>query len=353
MSHIEIIVPFGLPPANMAPALIRELRAPALTLLISRAKALPRMTPFGELSRVLPHGAWLAYQFGLTATIESDNSPPVATAAMQMLGQTPAAGFWFILNPAHIQVGMDQASLTDMRQLALNGAESRALFDAAKPCFDEAGKTLLYGDATTWFVRADDWKALRTSTPDAACGRNLMPWMPEGERELEWRKLHNAVQMLWHLHPVNAAREQRGERAVNALWLWGAASGALPTLPAIVPYTTTYKLSGWMSVFGQFSPDNLPECTATALIAALPEHGLLLLDNLITPALGNDWEQWIANFHKLEDNWFAPLLAALQEQKIDSFTLHLSNDVTLATFASNKQTLRKFWIRKSLAYLQQ
>ncbi|MBS1187972.1 MAG: hypothetical protein H6R04_1990 [Burkholderiaceae bacterium] len=352
MRHIEIIVPFGLPPASMASALVHQMHAPALATLISRAKMPPRMPEFEPVARVLPHGAWLAYQFGLTAALESCNSPPVATAAMQMLGMTPGTGVWFILNPAHIHLGLDHATLSDLRQLSLSNAESRALFDAAKPYFDQADKTLLFGDASTWFVRANDWNALLTSTPDAACGRNLLPWMPEGERELEWRQLHNAVQMAWHAHPVNTAREQRGAEPVNALWLWGAASRALASLPAIVPYTATYCLSGWMSAFGPFSPDNRQTCSAIELTRNPPEHGLLLLDSLLPPALGNDWPQWIASVNALEKDWFAPLLEALQEQTLDRLTLHLSNDISLTTFVNDRQTLHKFWIRKSLARLQ-
>ncbi|MBS1170259.1 MAG: hypothetical protein H6R01_1177 [Burkholderiaceae bacterium] len=352
MRHIEIIVPFAFLPASMASTLLRDLHAPALATLISRAKMPPRMPEFEPLARVLPHGAWLAWQFGLTAAIESGNSPPIATAAMQMLGITPGTGVWFILNPAHIHLGLDHAALSDLRQLSLSNAESRALFDAAKPYFDQAGKTLLYGDAGTWFVRADNWQTLRTSTPDAACGHNLLPWMPEGEHELEWRQLHNAVQMAWHKHPVNAAREQRGAETVNALWLWGAASGSLPSLPAIVPYTATYCLSGWMSAFGPFSPDNQQTCSALELTRNPPEHGLLLLDSLLPPALSNDWQQWITTFNLLENNWFAPLLEALQEHTIDRLTLHLSNDTSLITFINDRQTLHKFWIRKSLARLQ-
>ncbi|MEA5098690.1 MAG: hypothetical protein VB032_09180 [Burkholderiaceae bacterium] len=353
MRHIEIIIPFGLPPAKMAAALIRELRTPALATLVARANAAPRLPEFGPQARVLPHGAWLAYQFGLTADFEQNNSPPIATASMQLLGQTPDHGVWFILNPVNIQVGANQILLSDQRHLNLSDKESHLLFEVAKPCFDAANKTLLYGSNTVWFVRADDWKALRTSTPDAACGRNLIPWMPQGEMATEWNRLHNEVQMLWHQHPINAAREQRGLEPVNALWLWGGASGALPTLPAITPYIATYNLSGWISTFGHFAEENNTNCSAADLIASAPERSLLLIDNLIAPALARDWPQWLNVFHKLEKLWFAPLLAALEEQKIDRLTLHLSHDTSLASFASDRQTLRKFWLRKSLARLKQ
>ena len=352
MRHIEIIIPFGLPIAEIASELIHELRMPALATLISRANALPRMPEFSRHARVLPHGAWLAYQFGLTDDFIQDNSPPVATLAMQLFGQTPKSGVWFILNPVNVQVGANQIVLSDQRHLDLSEKESHALFAVAKPCFDAAGKTLLYGSNTIWFVRADEWKTLRTSTPDAACGQNLLPWMPKGEKATEWNHLHNEVQMLWHQHPVNTAREQRGLEPVNALWLWGGASGALPTLSAITPYTATYNLSGWISTFGHFSEENSTNLTAKELIASAPERSLLLIDRLLAPALATDWQQWIDVFRELEISWFAPLLAALQRQKIDRITLHLSNDTRLATFSADRKSLHKFWVRKSLTHLK-
>jgi hypothetical protein len=50
----------------------------------------------------------------------------------------------------------------DLRNLGLKEPESRALFETALPYFEEAGHALVYGDARTWFMRADDWAG---STP--------------------------------------------------------------------------------------------------------------------------------------------------------------------------------------------
>jgi len=351
MSHIEIILPFGLPPAQMAAKLTHELETPALAALISRMRTTSRLPEFAPHSRALPHEAWLAYQFGLAEKIDSDNSPPFATSAMQLRGLAQGPGHWFILHPAHIDVGHDQMMMTDRRNLALPDAESVVLFNAAKPCFEEAGKTLLYGDAMTWFVRADDWKDFQTATPDMACNRNLVHWMPEGKNELQWRKLQNEVQMVWHKHPANAAREQHGAMSVNALWLWGGCSGAMPNFPAILPYTAAFGFSGRMEAYGQFFPENLPEYKVGAILAHPPEHGLVFIDDLIAPALAGDWHAWLAAYNQLEDEWFEPLFEALQNQRIDRITLNISNDTAFKTFKTDRPSQRKFWIRKSLKNL--
>lgn len=335
----------------MAAKLVHELETPSLATLIARTRMALRQPDFAPLSRALPHEAWLAYQFGLSEKIDSSNSTPFATAAMQLRGLAQGPGHWFILHPAHIDVGHDQMMMVDRRTLALPDAESLALFHAAKPCFDEAGKTLLYGDAMTWFVRADDWSDFRTATPDMACNRNLVNWMPEGEHELQWRKLLNEVQMVWHTQPVNATREARGALTVNALWLWGGCSGAMPNFPAILPYTAAFGFSGRMEAYGQFFPKNLPDYEVADILAHPPEHGLVFIDDLIASALAGDWHEWLAAYNKLEDEWFAPLFEALQNQRIDRITLNISNDIALRTFTTDRQLQRKFWVRKSLRNL--
>src|SRR5660398_127405 len=149
MSHIEILLPFGLPPQNEGHALLSKLHAPGLMHLISRCRKSSRLPDFTPRAKALPHEAWLAYQLGLAENIIQTNSPPFATAAMPFYGLAQKTGFWFILHPAHIQLGHDQMIMLDKRQLELTAPQSRALFDAARTSFDEAGKTMIYGDETT------------------------------------------------------------------------------------------------------------------------------------------------------------------------------------------------------------
>jgi len=43
---------------------------------------------------------------------------------------------------------------------------------------------------------------------------------PKGVEALHWHQLFNEIQMLLFSHPVNEAREVRGELPVNSVWLW-------------------------------------------------------------------------------------------------------------------------------------
>ncbi len=348
MSHLDILLPFSLPPPEMAADLLPALQTPAFSTLIARAKPRRRET-LDAFSRALPHETWLARQFGLEDRLHANSSPAVTPAMMQAFGLTPDAGVWFMLHPVHLHIARDHLVLTNQRQLIISEQESRDLFDAAKPLFDEAGKALLYGDAHTWFVRADAWNALRTATPDAASGHNIDIWMPQGAGERDWRKLQNEVQMHWHAHRVNDERESRNLKPVNSVWLWGGAPATMAAPPT--SYKEAINLPGWVKAFGQFATRTVQDFTAADVIALQPERGLLVIDALIEPALGGDWSAWLERFHALETAWFEPLSAALKAGKIDQLSLIMTHSTDLSEMIAGKQSLRKFWIKPSLAKL--
>lgn len=347
MSQLDILLPFGLPPPEFAKDLLQQCKTPAFALLLARAKAIQSET-FDPFARALPHETWLARQL-LAGEALPESSPPVADALMRLHGLQADAGTWFVLQPVHFHIARDHLVLTDPRQLALDDAEARALFDAALPLFEEEGKTLVYGDAKTWFMQADDWQDLHTATPDAACGHNIDIWLPQGAQERAWRKLQNEVQMHWHMHEVNAAREARGARVVNSLWLWGGATpqqACHDSHPA--PYTDVFNLHGWSAALAASAGNRQVDCRAADVIKAAPKQGLLALDSLLPAAMAADWGTWLQEMQQLEADWFAPLLAALQAGQLQRIRFILTDNMRAAEFSASKNALRKFWVKPSL-----
>lgn len=318
MRNTTLLLPFALPPAAHAKDLLAALDMPALALLLARAAEAParEQRPF---SASLPHES-------LLAGTDGSNSPPLAHALMARLGLPAAEGFWFVLQPAHFHVARDHLVLTDLRSLTLTDYDALALFDAAAPLFAELGHELVYGDAQRWFLRADDWADLRTCTPDAAAGHNVDVWLPSGSMARPWRKLHNEVQMLWHLHPINTTRENHGLPRVNALWLWGGA-----------PSASDFPVS------------------RVALMAAqanLIEDDMLVADlSLIPAALAGDWSGWLAGMQMLEAERIAPLLAALQSGRLDRLTLQLTDTSRQREWHATRAGMRKFWRKPALSPL--
>ncbi|KQQ40542.1 hypothetical protein ASF61_06310 [Duganella sp. Leaf126] len=355
MTDITLALPFALPPADMAPHLLRALQVPALAALLGRHSR-QQFHSASEHSRVLPHEAWLARTLHLApAPVTGQTAAPLALACMRGCGlQAQAAeGHWLILQPAHIQVSSTHPSLADPRALQLDEADARALFDAARPFFEELGKPLLFGAPGLWFVRADDWRDLSTASPDTAVNQNLGDWLPEGERARDFRRLQNEIQMLWHAHPVNAAREARGLPAVNSYWCWGGAS-ATPATPASSarPAAPVLAVSGAPSWLQALAAPAWRQATVDQLIAG-PQHGVAMVADLIAPGQASAWAEWIAALQQIDRDWCAPLLAALMAGQLGRVTLMLSHREGWLEVSTTKMAQRKFWRQPNLNLLKQ
>ncbi len=330
MASTTVVLPFALPPAELAPELSRTLQAPSLAALLSRNSLLKKHV-IGDESRILPHEAWLARERG-----------GLAAAVMRGFGLAPKEGYWFIVHPVHIQLARNHLVLADSRRLRLDEADSRTLFELAKPYFDD----LLWGDAETWFMRADGWRELDAASPDAAMGSNLADWMPVGPTALAFKKLQNEIQMLWHEHPVNEARQQRGLAPVNSFWMWGGADSG-PAATAVAPVQD-------LAVGAAAAAPSWLAALATPGANAAPDtSGAVFLPQLIPAGAGNDWGAWLGAMQQLEHEWFAPLLAALRDGRTSDLTLILSSREGWTEIRTSKAALRKFWRAQNLKNLTQ
>jgi hypothetical protein len=337
MAHITLVLPFALPLPEFAPDLVRALQAPALAALLSRTSS-DRRAPNTDIAHALPHETWLARELGLIPD-ERGGDTPFAVAAMRGFGMEPGAGRWHIVTPAHIQIARSHLMMADTRQVSLDDADGRSLFDTARSLCEEIGHELRYGDAHTWFLRADDWTGFETATPDTVANMDLTDFMPKGAGAQADRRLQNEVQMAWHAHPVNAAREARRLPVVNAFWVWGASAQAQPPATTM----TSYAVPGWLAALGRQRLTSLER-----LDDVVAQGGLLVAGNLGEAALAADWNGWLQGMQHLEDTLFAPLLAALKDGRVRELRLVLSSREALADYTTTAMAQRKFWRRPTL-----
>jgi hypothetical protein len=137
---------------------------------------------------------------------------------------------------------------------------------------------------------------------------------------------------MWlHGHPVNLAREARGQLPVSALWLWGggvplaaaaaaaaAAAGASPRLPRL--YGADLLLDGLARLGGQGLP-HLPAGMAAlpAATSALEPAPAQVNDVLVL--LGGGASPDLAAMQALEADWLAPGWAQWRAGRWQSLTL--------------------------------
>ena len=353
MAHISLVLPFALPAPEFAPDLTRALQAPALAALLSKSSG-GQFRPLEASARVLPHELWIARALGLA----HDLVPGVAASAMRGIGLDPGDGMWFVVNPTHIQIARTHLQMGDTRHLDLHEAEARALFDSARPCFEEAGHALAWGTHDTWFMRADDWTDIATASPDAAVNMNLTDWMPSGPQARAFRKLQNDVQVTWFTDPANAAREARGQLPINSFWPWGNASMATEHAQQLVakaagktlarPRVAAFEAPGWLTALAERRLDDL-----AGLDALLNGGGdwLLACGNVAMAGIAADWHGWLQQMQRLEAGLFAPLLAALTAGRVKEVRLVLSHRDGHLETTTTPLAQRKFWRRPTLERL--
>ncbi len=134
-----------------------------------------------------------------------------------------------LLTPVHWHVGREHITLADPAALDLSADESRALFDAVQPLFNDDLGALTWAAPLRWYLTHEHLADLPCASIDRVIGRNVDLWLrsdPQASTaqlaHLRWmRRLQNEVQMLLHQHPVNDAREARGALPVNSFWLSG------------------------------------------------------------------------------------------------------------------------------------
>ena len=323
MKNLELILPFSIPPVGLEKDLLKAMRTPALATLVASSKR-SKIMMVDDFSKALPHEYWLANKVN-----EGDfsTSPANTWNKMQEHRIAPQVGFWFTLQPVHIHFASDHLVLLDPRRLQLKEEEAQRLFEAAKDICNEFQLELIYGDLTTWFLRADAWAGLKTATPDAACGHNIEIWMAQGEQARAWRKLQNEIQMLWFSHPVNQERELKGLNPINSVWISGGADKLMAT-----------------------SRSSLVNKSLTDLLT-LPsdqQNTAAIVDTLTGAALNSDWGYWLEQIHGLENEWFAPLIKALKNKQLEQINLICSDAKQVSQFTITPWSLRQFWIKPSL-----
>lgn len=157
----------------------------------------------------------------------------VPTAPFELLGLQGGAidpnTVFACIQPVHLHATRDHLVLMHPDHIPLTADESAALLEEAKPLLqDEFKAEIIAADPCHWFINPAHFASLATHSVDQAHGRNIDWWLPRDTTELgtarAWRKLQNEIQMLWHISPINEARQASGLPAINSIWISGIGS---------------------------------------------------------------------------------------------------------------------------------
>ena len=272
--HVTLLLAGALLPSDAAAAASGVLQTSALAARLRRATvgATEPHSGFGVIDWLGRHALHLA------------QPPPTAPYALAALGGEPMQDFVWHADPVHLALARDHLVVMPLPS-PLSDAEADALIESANAVVAPDG-VRVERVSGHWFLRAPRrWAIDAVAVADAA-GAPLHEVLPSGNDAPVWLRLLNEIQMSWHVHPVNEAREARGEPPVNSLWLHGGGAWSpLPTLPYTAVHSDAPDIRGIAAATGTpLAPADAP----------LRDGALAVWTDLSLSRALNDWPAWQA-----------------------------------------------------------
>ena len=320
------VIPHLFPTQHLLKAAAPDLHLPALQTLLAR----------GTRESCPADGTEAALCAALG--IKRQQDWPIAPITLAADGGEVEDAYWLRADPVHLRVMRDRIVLANDDVLSVSRGEADALADAIGLHFgDELRPLPLH--PRRWYLRFPVAPQLTTTPLSVAVGRDIDPLMPQGCDAMRFRSQLNELQMLLHDHPVNQARESRGELPVNSLWLWGGGHSPPSRSLSVAMYTRDPEALA----LGAFCNAHLHALPARLDAPLLNTNGIILLDGLVRSGQVGDACGWREALREMENEWLAPLLGALR--KIGPPGLRLLDPVNGKALHLQARDAWKLWRR--------
>lgn len=224
--------------------------------------------------------------------------------------------------PMWQQIGMNTTQQLDSRFIAISEYEAQNLIDSLN--------TFYTGDAVfsalqpqIWQIQLPQMSEWHIPSVLDLDGQTDAMSRSEHQASAQWLQLSTEIQMFLHTHPINQARQQRGEIPINALWLWQPENGA--------PQANTFQaaLTGSNSIWATISPSlHTQQPHDLAQWQRICEENCVAMEQ--TQLFSEDFAQSYHNadiwayqdtLNQWENRFFAPLDNLLQTGKLKQIQL--------------------------------
>lgn len=331
-----LFIPHLLPSGAIAGQAAGDLPLAALRKLLARSR-------HQCLAPVSPE-AWLCQAF----EVEKQQDWPVAPLTLMRDGVEPGTRYWLRADPVHLRLQRDQVLLADCSMLGLTPQDAGEIVAFLNRHIEQDGLRLIAPDAGRWYLGLERAPQLTTHSLNEVAGADISLSLPAGADAPHWHKVANEIQMLLHSHPLNDAREVRGDMTINSVWLWGG--GTRPPVPGrhFSAVWSDEALPCSLAANADIPAAPLPADAGLWLRAAdssqpANAHHLIVLGQLAAAAQYGDIGRWREQITALERDWFAPLLAALRQRRLSRLTLAVPGKPSSERFELASADLLKFW----------
>ena len=324
MKSVHLVIPDLFLPKDIAAEVCADLRLPALEKLLARGRS--------ENLQAAPLENHLCELFGMTCAADA----PVAAVSAAFDGL--AEGFWLRADPVHLRLQRDQMLLAGV----LPGVDEAAQFCASlNDYFSGQGMEFFAPHPQRWYVRLEALPRIRTTPLSGVLGENVRGELPTGEDAARWHQLFNEIQMVLFAHPLNEAREARGELPVNSVWLWGGGN-SVPLLNDNYDYVSSDEILVEMFAAAAGIP-----------FSAWPKHWnirgeekrLLVWTGLRSALQRGDLAAWRDALQDFETGYAQPLWQALLSGKLAQLRLDILGEHGIRRLSLKRGDTWAFWRR--------
>jgi hypothetical protein len=319
MNRLHLLIPDLFPPQEIAADVCAGLRLPALEKMLGRGKSGASGSPCLE--------DWLCSAFGGQAIA------PVRAASD---GLESGEGYWLCADPVSLQ--LQHSQMTVLPEPVISPDESAALCATLNEHFAGTGMSFLAPHPQRWYVRLEAEPQITTSPLQQVAWSDAKYHQPQGADALRWQRIVTEVQMLLYAHPLNQAREARGEQFVGSLWLWGGGRAT----PLTKAFDAAGGDSGLAGAFAQVA--GVPQIESLLeMLDGKFERGLWICDAPREALQRGDLYTWRESVENIEAIYAQSVLKALQGGRVQVVRLEVLREKGSQCFEFTRGDAWKFW----------
>ncbi len=301
---------------------------------VAAAPALAQIRRFGNL-QTLPGGwrPWIAERLG------RPDLASLAPASLAAALQPDAAGGWRLLaTPVHLEARLDHVHMDSGAMLDLEPSEAAQLAADFAHTFAGTGLELRPLPRDGFLLLGFPEEPADTHDPARALGGDVAGFLPQGPRARRLRALGGELEMWLHAHPLNRARQTRGQSALTTLWLWGGGEAAAPRRACDLP--RGFGDDACLQGLWQLCEASLEPAAAATDAAAL---GTLEVSAVVEFAVFREGARF-AGLADFDHCWLAAALAALRGARVQRLSVVAGDRL----YRLERRDLWKFWRRAPL-----
>lgn len=256
------------------------------------------------------------------------------------LSQLVSGGQWCRLDLIECLLDQQTAYVLGNENLGLTEQEEIALLEQLNAHLQSEGIIITQAKPLEWYCYVPQHHEITLNDLLEVVGKSMHNCLPSGPHQTYWHRLMTECQMLLASSPVNTQRQQQAQPTAGSVWFWGL--GVLPQQVETVfdHIYTSHPIMGGLAKCAGKKLAELPSKFNENIFHKGATKTLVADFRFIHYFKHQLYENGFKLMHAYEENWFKPLLNALNEDKLHSLIITVADG---REFKISKKHLKYFW----------